>query len=331
MRKSCGLQKHPERTQRSAAEDGRHRVTALLADPWRSHRRPHRSAAWQSCSQITATAHRRSTGAAAQRPQRCGVISSLAPFRVPPNAALLPRRPCDAARRAARRAQVAEVDLFSRRVSRTCGITVHDNDANEAYWWVTAAINAAWARTHSYDHLLYCITSCAHPDSGEERWTAWCKIVAIADAFELGGYDTVLYLDSDAFWKDATLPLVAGVVTPFAHPPDWSHPPRAAAAQSKGRTVGRPTVYFGCNSPWEICRSAWNFSAPHAHAGSANTGVVLLRRARSTWDVLHAWWQYGGGRAGKLARNKCSDQDALWRDCELRTGERLWGSFAELG
>lgn len=186
---------------------------------------------------------------------------------------------------------------YSRSVSRACGVAVHAPAAADAFWWITAALNAAWARQHGYDHLLYCVTACAHIDSGELRWTAWCKIVVMADALELGErYDSLLFMDSDAYWKKQNISVIEGLVDPWTEG-TWAQYGLVPRHEKRNS----PAVYFGCNSPWEDCGTLWNFSAVHAGNGSANSGVVLLRNTKQARLVLREWWHARDGRAKQHA------------------------------
>ena len=191
-----------------------------------------------------------------------------------------------------------------RKVSQVCGVQV---DATADFWWISAALNAAWAHTYGYDHLLYCVTACAHVDSGELRWTAWCKVVIMADALEQ--YDSLLFMDSDAYWKQPNMSITAGLIKPFTGA-TWIAHEKLAASQAV------PAAYFGCNSPWEDCGYKWNSSAVNAGNGSANSGVVLLRNTPRARLILREWWHASNGRAKQHAWRRpgsCSDQAGLWR------------------
>jgi hypothetical protein len=187
-------------------------------------------------------------------------------------------------------------------------------------------LNAAWARAHRYEHLLYCTRQCFHPDSGERRSPQWCKLVVIADALARG-YGSVLYLDSDAYWKSPQLDLVDGLVSPWA--PEWgaedsgvSGLPSRAVRNASLALARPPVVYFGCNSPWDKCGVTWNFSAPFAHGGSATTGLILLRNRRRTRLLLRHWWHARNGWARPYDIRKpgiCSDQAVLWHLWNVRT------------
>jgi hypothetical protein len=201
----------------------------------------------------------------------------------------------------------------SRRTSKVCGVRVDANASIDAFWWMSAALNAAWARTQGYDQLLYCLGQCIHPGSYERRSPQWCKLIAIMDALQQP-YDAILYLDSDAFWKNPTIGIGQGMLLPFA--PDW-HMPSASVE----RTAAQVVAFFGCNSPWDICGVQWNFSAAHGDRGSASTGVVLLQNVPRTRELLYHWWHARNGFAKPNHVRKthsCSDQAVLWRMWSLR-------------
>ena len=199
-----------------------------------------------------------------------------------------------------------------RKTNRICGVRVDANASIDAFWWMSAAINAAWARMHSHDHLLYCMTECNHPGTRERRSPQWCKLIALMDALQQP-YDSVLYLDSDAFWKDPALNIRRGMLRPFA--PAWFDSLLATP------TMPEVVAFFGCNSPWDACGVQWNFSAAYGDRGSANSGVVLLRNQPKTRELLHQWWHSRNGFARphhvRTARS-CSDQAVLWRLWSVR-------------
>lgn len=236
---------------------------------------------------------------------------------------------------------------------RLCGRPV----SADAFWWVTAAANHAWARIHNYELLLYCVTPCVHPDSGELRSIQWCKLVALGHALLVRPrFDTLVYFDTDAFWKVPSVSLYDGLVSRFA--PELLTPaaPRVPRSGRHGDAYGEsstasaetsplsaaapsarevapslvaaapspsapPDIYFGCNSPWDHCGVRWNFSAPNALSGSAGTGLMLLRNGESTARLLREWWhaRHGFARPQNLRRaSTCSDQAVLWRMWTMR-------------
>lgn len=196
-----------------------------------------------------------------------------------------------------------------RREELICGIPVDHNSSAEAFWWLTAAMNWKWAQTHRYELLAYCTDEpCVHPDSGEVRSAQWCKLLAIADVIAHGRYDSILYLDTDAYWIDPKLSVDDGLVLKFA--PGLR---LGLTGQPKQFAV---SAYFGCNSPWNSCGVTWNSSAMFAKRGSANSGVVLMRSNPHMHQILREWWhaRNGWARPNHLRRpGSCSDQAVLWR------------------
>lgn len=224
----------------------------------------------------------------------------------------------------------ASTSSSDRREEALCGVHVDRNSSASGFWWLTAALNSVWARVQQYDHLVYCVESpCVHPDSGEVRSAQWCKLVAIADVIASRRHDYILYLDSDAYWVDRTRGVVDGLVRDFASELLSDMAGRRGdglknqfgtaadhATTGDALILRRPSLYFGCNSPWDACGVQWNRSAPFARRGSANSGVVLLRADASTYSLLRAWWHARNGWARPNHVRKpgvCTDQAVLWR------------------
>jgi hypothetical protein len=193
-------------------------------------------------------------------------------------------------------------ELLGPNATQRCGVKVETSgSATDNYWWISAAINAAWARTHGYDHLLYCASNCYHPDSGEKRSPQWCKVIAIALALQrVPRYAHVLFLDSDAYWKNHQDSISHGMIRRFAL--DWN--------------TEHAAMYFASNSPWDSCGLEWNFRAPNAALGSACTAIILMQNTPSTLGLLRQWWHARNGLAGRYAKRRpgqCSDQATLWK------------------
>lgn len=149
------------------------------------------------------------------------------------------------------------------------------------------------------------------------------RVVVIADALKLG-YDTVLYFDTDAYWKEPSISISAGLISPWV--PEWLES-LSVHNGTAARRVFHPAVhlYFGCCSPWDVCGVAWNFSAVHARVGSASTGVILVRNTRRARHLLREWWHSRNGWAHpnhKRTARSCSDQAVLWR---------MWSNRPDLG
>ena len=218
-----------------------------------------------------------------------------------------------------------------RNATRVCGVIVDENAAADSFWWVTAALNAAWARVHGYAFFLYCVPNCLHADSGEQRAVRWCKVVALADAMARG-HDIVLYLDTDAAWKVPAVSLDDGLLNAawgnqwltnsfdewWPNPNKPRHSDHARWWPRSSNSSSRRPVFmqFGCNSPWDRCGVPWNFSAVHASEGSATTGVILARNSLPARQLLREWWHARNGLAAPHERRRkmsCSDQAVLWR------------------
>lgn len=82
----------------------------------------------------------------------------------------------------------------------------------------TFFLNVEYASTNGYDLIFYksktdpsckkrvaCEVGCSHSRWGP-RHPSYCKLVGLADAFDRG-YEWVVYLDSDAFIANVSLPL----------------------------------------------------------------------------------------------------------------------------
>ena len=173
------------------------------------------------------------------------------------------------------------------------------------YWQSSARITAHWAAQHNYFHFVYCVTDCAHevrctvavplfctlgiasrhalPSSQVfgARHPAWCKLLALAHTLEVGSFQTVLYLDSDAYWVNINRTL-EWLVRRYVKPSDWHN----------------ASIHFGCNGHWT---KHWDFRSPNAQLGAANTGAMLLRRSPTTLAVLRAWWGRPHGHSEKWA------------------------------
>ena len=146
--------------------------------------------------------------------------------------------------------------------------------ASHNYWWVTAQINARWAEAHGYDHLTYCYERCLRaPDVDVSA--AWCKLLALRDALRWNRWDTLLYLDSDAFWNAPS-----GIAALDAYIGAADEPERAG-------------VLFGCNLPYaseDRGRVRWGKSWLNGERGPANTGVMIIRNVAAAHYALSAWW-----------------------------------------
>ena len=225
--------------------------------------------------------------------------------------------------------------------ARICGMQAGDP---QSFWWITAAINNAWASVHGYELLLYCMHNCRHPDSGERRSPQWCKLIALSHALALGRFQTLLYLDTDAFWEDAEKSMLDGLVHRFApellqqplqqqqqqHPPPPRSPPFLSPTDPTSAATAAsapPAIWFGCNSPWDFCGVPWSYSEPHAASGAAGTGLILVRNDQRARILLREWWhaRNGWARPQNFRRTgTCSDQAVLWRMWSARHDLAAW-------
>lgn len=147
-------------------------------------------------------------------------------------------------------------------------------------------MNAQWARRQGYEHLTYCISQCT-ATYGDGSFTAalasaWCKLPVLADVLQTKLHDTVLYLDSDAFWN-GTQKSGLEALGRFMWPGDWLD-----------SNAGGGSIFFGCNLPWngeDRGRRQWNRSWVNGNRGPANTGAMLLRRDAAALATLTEWWR----------------------------------------
>ena len=154
------------------------------------------------------------------------------------------------------------------------------------FWWRSAMINAVWAAQRAgYEHYTYCVSECVAADASGSTVllaSAWCKIPVLADVVQAKLHDTILYLDSDAFWNSTSSNLDA--LGRFMWPGDWT---KSAAEPGGG------SFFFGCNLPWngeDRGRRQWNRSWENGYRGPPNTGAMLLRRDAASLATLSAWW-----------------------------------------
>ena len=141
-------------------------------------------------------------------------------------------------------------------------------------------MNAQWSKQNGYVHQTYCVSRCAARPSMPLS-AAWCKLPVLLDALQSNQFDTVLYLDSDAFWNSTGNAL--SVISRFMWPGDWNAP-----------IDGGGSIFFGCNAPWngeDRGRRQWNRSWENGGRGPPNTGVMLLRHDAAAMTTLAAWWR----------------------------------------
>ena len=157
--------------------------------------------------------------------------------------------------------------------SRMCELPVSAT-APVSYWWMTAQINARWAGLHGYDHVTYCHKLCVRASSVSLS-PAWCKLLALQDALRWDRWDTLMYLDSDAFWS---APSGLELLDAFVGAAD---------------TPSEASMFFGCNLPYaaqDRGHVRWSRSWRNGERGPANTGVIVIRNEPSARATLSAWW-----------------------------------------
>lgn len=120
-----------------------------------------------------------------------------------------------------------------------------------AMWLLPAMVNLAHAVQHGYDfaHIQM-------PFKHLSRHAAWLKLVAMR--LILPRYEYVMYLDSDAFFRQPGIPQVVETMI------------------SEGR-LGRDKIIAVTKEDLE-------------YPDVANTGIVLLRNNEQTLQMLHDWW-----------------------------------------
>lgn len=122
-------------------------------------------------------------------------------------------------------------------------------------------LNQKHACIHHEQLLLFRLPpdGCDHPRWGR-RHPSYCKLPAIAEALARG-FSTVVFLDSDAFIRDASLSL-----------PALLRRYRAAAASASEE---EPSAEFGWDSPYSL---------------GPNAGFAVFRNVPATWEALRVWW-----------------------------------------
>ena len=170
------------------------------------------------------------------------------------------------------------------------------------YWWSSVMLNAQWARRHGYQHLTYCVLRClatdGHGYAQVDLAPAWCKIPVLADVLQSKLHDSILYLDSDAFWNSSRS---MAALQRYVWAGDWN-----------GDAAG--SVFFGCNLPWngeDRGRRQWNRSWENGSRGPPNTGVMLLRGNARSLATLTAWWRAPFTMPRWNERHQW-EQSALW-------------------
>ena len=134
---------------------------------------------------------------------------------------------------------------------------------------LTHHLNEAYARAHGYDLLFLQLSSagCEHAVWGA-RHPSYCKLAALAEALSPSrGYDYVVYVDSDAFVRNTSVPLAQLLV---------KYSSGATAAE-----LERSLAFFGWDLPYSL---------------GPNAGVLVLRNCAETRALLRVWWHVFAGR-----------------------------------
>mmetsp|Transcript_62882 Transcript_62882/g.124202 ORF Transcript_62882/g.124202 Transcript_62882/m.124202 type:complete len:317 (-) Transcript_62882:599-1549(-) len=198
--------------------------------------------------------------------------------------------------------------------SRFC--RVEDTLVDLPYWWRSVRMNAQWAYRQGYTHLTYCVPHCTTSRSSTIQVSvlsaAWCKLPTLMTVLRTHRYDTVLYLDSDAFWNITGKSLRS--LGHFMWPGDWSD------TSSTENSAG--SIFFGCNLPWageDRGRRQWNRSWINGARGPPNTGVMLLRCDDRAMTTLSDWW-HAPLYIPRWNQKHQWEQSALWQLWHTRAG-----------
>lgn len=131
------------------------------------------------------------------------------------------------------------------------------------------------------------------------------------------GGDMVLFLDSDAFWRESAVTFDQ-LLHQYVPAPDWAARGRDAAS-----------IFFGCNLPYKSedrGKRRWNSSLINAERGPPNTGVMVLRNTASVRDQLRTWWATAA-TTPQWNFKHAWEQSALWhlwaRQPEFARGVRV--------
>ena len=155
-------------------------------------------------------------------------------------------------------------------------------------------LNLQFCRHHRAQCLFYRLRSggCTHPRWGA-RHPSYCKLAAVAHAlFSSSKYELVVFLDSDAFWRETSLS-AQDLLT--------RHHEGRTDAGDDGRGGNRAfsgiLASFGWDSPYSLGPNGGFFvlrnDAPRTRS-AAHTGLASTT-ARS---LLRVWWNIESGRHG---------------------------------
>jgi hypothetical protein len=181
------------------------------------------------------------------------------------------------------------------------------------FWWSGVRLNSRWAEKQGHDHILFCVKrGCACGG----RKASWCKIKAVAAVLRELRYDTVLFVDSDAYLPHPTVSLPS-MLQRYVWPGEWR--------SSRGAPL--PALFFACNHPfvngWPS-RPRENTSLPPSleeqlvRRGPPNSGVFVARNTPEALEALRAWWTARPDAAWAPTRRawpwhtQWQEQGALW-------------------
>ncbi|KAL1519209.1 hypothetical protein AB1Y20_003469 [Prymnesium parvum] len=167
---------------------------------------------------------------------------------------------------------------------RGCATVQLNKTSGVSFSTLTYFMNLEYARAHRYDLLFYaaaaneslalpcpdgatCVAGCRHVRWGA-RHPSYCKLAGLADALSRG-YDWVVYLDSDAFLANMSLPLPALLRTYGA-----------SAAAAAGEEGAAEQAFFGWDWPYTL---------------GPNMGFIAMRNTAHTRRMLYTWWNLFAG------------------------------------
>lgn len=140
------------------------------------------------------------------------------------------------------------------------------------------AAHRRYARRHGYDLKFYqlqgqgcahykCGAGCSHEQYGP-RHASYCKVVGLGDALN-GGHDWVVFLDSDAFIANASLPLPE-LISSFG----------GDLKGNRDDADGSAHGFFGWDWPYTL---------------GPNMGFIALRNTLPMRSLVRDWWNLHPG------------------------------------
>uniref|UniRef100_A0A7S4BR63 Nucleotide-diphospho-sugar transferase domain-containing protein n=1 Tax=Chrysotila carterae TaxID=13221 RepID=A0A7S4BR63_CHRCT len=162
---------------------------------------------------------------------------------------------------------------------------------------MTYFLNLKYACLNGYQLIFYRLITegCVHPRWGW-RHPSYCKLCAIAEALA-AGYEWVVYLDSDAFVRNATLPLPQLLLS--------------YEATVEAQTRELQGIFFGWDYPYTL---------------GPNAGFTALRNSAQTRSMLSFWWNV---YAGRFSTDHSYEQHTLhWKLIHMHTFRRALQTLA---